>query len=273
MTIYRALPQRSLPTVGAWCFLDRFGPQAVTMRVEPHPHSGLQTVTWPLAGEIRHRDAMGNDAVLRGGQLNLMTSGAGIAHSEYSLGYGAAEIDALQLWIALPEATRNGPRGFEHHATLPTIALTALRGDDAEAVVVMGALAGVTSPATVHTPLVGAQVRLAPGSAVRVPVEAHWEHVAVLLEGDLAVAAAVDGSGNGRSEPTAPRRNDLLYLGAGRTGIELASEQGALLFLLGGEPLADDLVMWWNFVGRSHEEIVQARDEWESGSGHFGGSS
>lgn len=269
MTVYRALPQRSLPTVGAWCFLDRFGPQAVTMRVEPHPHAGLQTVTWPLTGEIRHRDAMGNDAVLRGGQLNLMTSGAGIAHSEYSLGDGAAEIDALQLWIALPEATRNGPRGFEQHAALPTVTLTASRGDDAEAVVVMGALAGVTSPATTHTPLVGAQVRLAPGS-VRVPLEAHWEHAVVLLEGGVAVAAAVDGSGNAHNEPTVPQRNDLLYLGAGRAGIELSSDRGALVFLIGGQPFDDDLVMWWNFVGRSHEEIVEARDDWESGSERFG---
>ena len=120
MNVQRALPQRALPTVGAWCFLDRFGPHRATMRVEPHPHMGLQTVTWPLAGEVRHRDSIGSDVVLRPGQLNLMTSGAGIAHSEYSLGDEPAELNGLQLWIALPEDSRAGDRGFERHETFPS---------------------------------------------------------------------------------------------------------------------------------------------------------
>ncbi|MES1170905.1 MAG: pirin family protein, partial [Actinomycetota bacterium] len=103
MSVRRSLPPRGLPTVGAWCFLDRFGPQDVTMRVEPHPHMGLQTVTWPLSGEIRHRDTLGSDIVLRPGALNLMTSGEGIAHSEYSIGDEPTTLDALQPWVALPE--------------------------------------------------------------------------------------------------------------------------------------------------------------------------
>jgi redox-sensitive bicupin YhaK (pirin superfamily) len=265
MNVQRALPQRALPTVGAWCFLDRFGPQHTTMRVEPHPHMGLQTVTWPLLGEVRHRDSLGSDVLLRAGQLNLMTAGAGIAHSEYSVGEGAVELDALQLWIALPEHARWETPGFERHEALPTVTLSASEGADAEATVLMGPLAGVTSPATTHSPLVGAQIRIAAGSRVRIPLDPAWEHALVLLEGDLE-APAVDDDG----AAVRPGRNDLFYLGSARDHIEVASQRGALAFLLGGEPFEEELVMWWNFVGRSHEEIVQARDEWEARSTRFG---
>ena len=266
MTVQRALPQRGLPTVGAWCFLDRFGPQRTTMRVEPHPHMGLQTVTWPLAGEVRHRDSIGSNAVLSPGQLNLMTAGSGIAHSEYSLGDDAVDLDALQLWIALPEATRDGASGFERHENLPTITLPAHRGDDAEAVVIMGTLDGVTSPAMTHTPLVGAQVRVAAGSRLDIPLTTDWEYAVVVLEGDLEVQASAEPG----AASTRPGRNDLMYLGADRDRIEVSSRDGALVFLLGGEPFEDELVMWWNFVGRSHEEIVEAREAWEANSERFG---
>jgi hypothetical protein len=266
MNVQRALPQRSLPTIGAWCFLDRFGPQRVTMRVEPHPHMGLQTVTWPLLGEVRHRDSIGSDAVLSPGQLNLMTAGSGIAHSEYSLGDGAVELDALQLWIALPDAARWGESGFERHESLPTMPLPALHGPDAEAIVVLGSLGDVASPATTYSPLVGAQIRVAPGSRVQIPLASDWEHAIVVLEGELEVKASAAAG----DEPTRPGRNDLLYLGTGRDHVDVASHTGALVFLLGGEPFEEELVMWWNFVGRSHEEIVQAREEWEASAARFG---
>jgi len=271
MNVQRALPQRALPTVGAWCFLDRFGPQLTTMRVEPHPHMGLQTVTWPLIGEVRHRDSLGSDVLLRAGQLNLMTAGSGVAHSEYSVGEGDVELDALQLWIALPEHARWGARGFERHESLPTLTLPASVGGDAEATVIMGRLAGVVSPATTYSPLVGAQIRVAPGSRVRVPLEPTWEHALVLLDGDIQALAfdAVDALGD-VDRDVRPGRNDLFYLGANRDHVELASKSGALVLLLGGEPFEEELVMWWNFVGRSHEEIVEARDEWDSRSSRFG---
>lgn len=259
MTVTRTLPQRELPTVGAWCFLDRFGPQEATMRVEPHPHIGLQTVTWPLTGEVRHRDSLGSDVVLKPGALNLMTSGHGIAHSEYSLGDEPVELDALQLWVALPESARHGAASFESHSVLPTVPLTALTGDEGMAVVVMGTLADVTSPATTHTPIVGAQISIHPGSTVQIPLEAAWEHAIVLLSGDATV--------DGRHSPT---RGDLLYLGAHRDGIEIASDGGAQVFLIGGEPFADDLVMWWNFVGRTHEEIEEAWHQWQNATTRFG---
>ena len=258
MTVHRSLPQRQLPMIGAWCFLDRFGLQVTTMRVEPHPHIGLQTVTWPFTGQTRHRDALGSDVVIKRGELNIMTSGAGISHSEYSVGDGPVATDALQLWVALPESRRHGERDFERHTNLP---IAEFEGG-AAAVVVVGELAGIRSPATVYTPIVGAEVFLPAGTRITLPLEPGWEHAVVGVDGEPLVFADTD--------PTAVPVNGLLYLGLGRTGIELESATDATVFLLGGEPFESDIVMWWNFVGRNHDEIVAARDAWEAGSERFG---
>ena len=259
MAVHRSLPQRDLPTVGAWCFFDRFGPQDAVMRVDPHPHIGLQTVTWPLVGEIRHRDSLGSDVTIRRGALNIMTSGRGISHSEYSLGEDPGPLDALQLWITLPENRRHGDPDFERHEDLPAVSFPG-----GSATVVVGEFAGVASPATVHTPLVGAELVLEPGARIRLPLRSDWEHAITLVEGEAQAHAGRDG------EATALGPMDLLYLGVRRDGVEVSSATGAVLFLLGGEPFADDLVMWWNFVGRDHAEIVEAREAWESGSDRFG---
>lgn len=262
MRVQRSLPQRGLPTIGAWCFVDRFGPEDALMRVEPHPHIGLQTVTWPVTGEIRHRDGLGSDVVLRSGQLNLMTSGRGIAHSEYSLGDSPRPIDGVQLWVALPEHARHRDPSFETHATLPTVALDAARGR-ADATVMLGSLAGVSSPATVWTPIVGAQLALAPRTVVSLPLEPAWEHGLLLLHGDVAVATASDGA------LPAPPTSGILYIGTGREGMTLSSSTGATVMLLGGAPLDEPLVMWWNFVARTHDEIVEARHAWNHRTGRF----
>ncbi|MER7797372.1 pirin family protein [Microbacterium sp. NPDC096154] len=264
MAVQRSLPQRDLPTVGAWCFFDRFGPQDAVMRVDPHPHIGLQTVTWPLVGEVRHRDSLDSDVTISRGVLNIMTSGRGISHSEYSVGDEPAPLDALQLWIALPEARRHGAPDFERHGDLPSLTLHASEGADAAATVVVGELAGAVSPATVHTPIVGAEVVLTPGSRVRIPLRPEWEHAIAAVEGDLLAHAGRHG------EPTSLGPLDLFYLGVSRDHVEVSSESGGMFFLLGGEPFEDDLVMWWNFVGRDHDEIVAAREEWEAGSDRFG---
>lgn len=274
MNVRRALPQRDLPLVGAWCFLDRFGPQVTRMRVEPHPHIGLQTVTWPFVGDVRHRDSVGSDVTVRRGALNLMTSGAGIAHSEYSLGEdhldtapsspldtAAAPLDALQLWVALPESRRHGVPAFEQHAVLPEVEVPAVAGAAGAATVVLGDFAGVSSSATTFTPIVGAEIRVPAGSRLRLPLHATWEYALVGVDGDVTVHADPD---------VALDDAHLLYLGIARDAVELSSTHGATLFLLGGEPFEDDIVMWWNFVGRSHEEIVDAREAWESASDRFG---
>ena len=258
MNVLRVLPHRNLPTIGAWCFLDRFGPADTRMRVEPHPHIGLQTVTWPLVGEIRHRDSVGSDADLRRGQLNLMTAGNGISHSEYSIGDDPTPLDALQFWVVLPESARHGAAGFERHTELPQLPLPADEGQDATATVVLGEFAGTSSPATVHTPIVGAEIRIPAGARLHLPLRSGWEHGLMLVEGDAVVAT------HGMSS------NDMLYLGDSRDSVEVSSAQGALLFLIGGEPFEDEIVMWWNFAGRTHEEIVEARTEWEAASARFG---
>ncbi|KJL26679.1 Quercetin 2,3-dioxygenase [Microbacterium azadirachtae] len=263
MNVMRSLPSKDVPTIGAWCFLDRFGPADVRMRVEPHPHIGLQTVTWPLVGEIRHRDTLDSDVVLRRGQLNLMTAGNGIAHSEYSVGEEAGPLDALQLWVVLPDGAATGSPGFEQHLSLPGLALSAERGSDADVTVVMGTYAGVASPATAYTPIVGAEIRLEPGSRVALPLDPAWEHGLVLVDGDARVSAA-------DLNETALSADDVLFLGDSRQSAIVGSDGGALLFLLGGEPFEQDLVMWWNFAARSHDEIALAREDWEAGSDRFG---
>ena len=264
MEVHRALPQRDLPLVGAWCFLDRFGPQDTLMRVEPHPHIGLQTVTWPLVGEVHHRDSLGSDVLVQRGALNIMTSGVGIAHSEYSVGDGPVPLDALQLWVALPEDRRHGEPAFERHDDLPVVTLPSDGGRPAEVAVVVGSFGGATSPATMHTPIVGAEIFLPAGARVTLPLVPEWEYALAGVDGAVEVAASDDGA-------TTLDRSHLLYLGLGREEVVVTTaDDEATLFLLGGAPFDDEIVMWWNFVGRSHDEIVEAREAWESGSARFG---
>ncbi|KAA9106442.1 pirin family protein [Microbacterium rhizomatis] len=261
MEVHRALPQRDLPMVGAWCFLDRFGPQRTRMRVEPHPHIGLQTVTWPFVGEVHHRDSVGSDVVISRGALNIMTSGAGIAHSEYSVGEEAIPLDALQLWVALPESRRAGAPDFERHDDLPRVTLVADQGETGEAIVVLGEFGGATSPATAYTPIVGAELRIPAGSRVHLPLHPDWEYALAGVEGAASLSLP---------EATLIDPEHLLYLGTGREDLVIGGDTDTVVFLLGGEPFEDDIVMWWNFVGRTHEEIVDARDAWEQGSPRFG---
>jgi len=252
--VMRTLPQRVLPTVGAWCFLDHFGPHTTPMNVNPHPHIGLQTVTWPFQGEIRHRDSVGSDVVVRPRQLNIMTAGRGIAHSEISQAADAATVShGLQLWTALPGEHRDTAPHFEQHRYLPFYELPGLR-----ALVFLGTLDTVTSPATTYSPILGADITLNPGAAATVPLTHYHEHAVMVIEGDLSVVDDT-GADEGTDVPAGP----LLYLGTGRSGLTLTSRTGAHLILLGGEPFREDIVMWWNFVGRSHEDIEEARSDWE----------
>ena len=272
MAVHRSLPQRDLPMVGAWCFLDRFGPQTARMRVEPHPHIGLQTVTWPFVGEVRHRDAIGSDVVVRRGALNIMTSGAGISHSEYSVGDGEVPLDALQLWVALPESRRHGDRDFERFEQLPVVALDGEGG--ATATIVVGEFAGAASPATMYTPIVGAEIALPAGSRIRLPLNPQWEHALIGVSGAPAVSTEFGDVGapgvSVEGDEVALVDQSLLYLGIHRDHVDVQASGDAVVFLLGGEPFEADIVMWWNFVGRSHEEIVAARDAWEAGADRFG---
>nr|MDT0657417.1 pirin family protein [Micromonospora sp. DSM 115978] len=251
-TVRRLLPQRRRRMIGAWCFVDHFGPDEVAgrpgMQIPPHPHTGLQTVTWLAEGEILHRDSLGNRQSIRPGQLNVMTAGHGIAHSEQSPPDHPPVMHGLQLWVALPDGARSGPPGFDHHAELPRF-----READLTATVLVGTLAGVSSPAVVHTPLVGAEARIPAGGGARLPVDPGFEYGALVMSGAAEVAGVALAPGS------------LLYLGAGRRDVEVRGLADARLALIGGAPFDEPLVMWWNFVGRSHEEIVAARADWMAG--------
>jgi redox-sensitive bicupin YhaK (pirin superfamily) len=250
--VHRLLPQRALPMVGAWCFFDRFDERAL-MRVLPHPHTGLQTVTWPLVGDIRHRDSVGSDVTLRPGELNLMTSGRGVSHSEFSIGETPGPLEGLQFWVALPPDAAAGEAAFETHADLPVFTDGAL-----QATVFLGGLGGVRSPATTHTPIVGADARLSDAASATIPLLPGFEYAIAVLSGALRVGDALLTSG------------PMLYLGLGRDHVTVSAEGDVRFILLGGEPFAEDLIMWWNFVGRSHDDIVSARDDWEAQAGRFG---
>jgi redox-sensitive bicupin YhaK (pirin superfamily) len=250
--VRRLLPHRQRRMIGAWCFVDHFGPDDVAgrpgMEVPPHPHTGLQTVTWLVDGVIEHRDSLGSYQTIEPGQLNLMTSGHGIAHSEYTPPEHPALMHGLQLWIALPEDARHGPARFEHHDSMPV-----QRIGRATVTLVVGQLGPDRSPARVHTPLLGAEMAFAGANRLRLPVEQDFEHGVLVMAGSAAVAGTDLAPGS------------LLYLGPGREEISLAVPGPARLFLLGGVPFDEPLVMWWNFVGRSHEEIVAAREDWMAG--------
>ncbi|WFE43370.1 pirin family protein [Verrucosispora sp. WMMD1129] len=251
-TVRRLLPQRTRRLVGAWCFVDHFGPDDVAQRpgmeVPPHPHTGLQTVTWLLDGEILHRDSLGNQQPIRPGQLNVMTSGHGIAHSERSPAEHPPLMHGVQLWVALPDEARAGGADFAHHAELPR-----WRDGDLDVTLLVGELAGERSPARVHTPLLGAQLELAGSAVAGLPLRRDFEYALLALDG----AGEVDG------QPLVP--GALLWLGAGRDVLRLRGEPGSRLMLLGGTPFEEPLVMWWNFVGRDHDEIVAAREDWMAG--------
>lgn len=258
LQVRRALPHRMRRRVGAWCFLDHYGPVSLApaasgMRVGPHPHMGLQTVSWLFAGEVLHRDSLGSLQSIRPGQLNLMTAGRGISHAEETPKNHPAELHGLQFWIALPDKTRNGEAAFDHHPTLPGIAR-----DGVEATLIVGEGLGERSPAKVHSPLVGLDLRFNDVGRRQLPLETGFEHALIVIEGTLSAAGATMTPGN------------LYYLGRGRENLEIGNPAPARAFLLGGAPFEEEVLLWWNFVGRSTEEMQTARREWEAQAARFG---
>lgn len=249
MDVRRTLPQRQRSLIGAWCFLDHYGPDRVGdtggMRVPRHPHTGLQTVSWLFTGEIEHRDSAGYHAMVRPGEVNLMTAGRGISHSEFSTP-DTVVLHGAQLWVALPEKARHMEPTFEHYRPEP------VGGTGWTLRVFLGSLAGSTSPVTTHTPLLGAEILIDAGTEMRLDLEKSFEHGVLLDAGELRL----DG------RPVA--RDELAYLPVGRSYLTLAAgAEPVRALIIGGEPLGEQIVMWWNFVGRSHEEVVKYRAQWQ----------
>jgi redox-sensitive bicupin YhaK (pirin superfamily) len=248
MHVRRTLPQRDRTFVGAWCFADHYGPDDVTetggMVVPPHPHTGLQTVSWLFAGEIEHRDSAGHHALVRPGELNLMTGGLGVSHSEVSTPR-TTTLHGVQLWLALPDHARDMPATFEHYAP-PVVA-----GAGWRASVFLGSLLGQTSPVRTATPLLGAELVLDPGAALGLATDPGFEHGLLLDTGSVVV------------EGQQVKPAELAYLEPGRSRIAVEALEASRVVVLGGPPFGEEIVMWWNFVARTHEEVVAAREEWQ----------
>jgi quercetin 2,3-dioxygenase len=277
LAVTRVLPTKGRRTVGAWCFVDLMGPvdpdDPDPMEVGPHPHIGLSTVTWLLEGEALHTDSLGTEQVIRPGQLNLMTAGAGISHAELA---ARPPFRGAQLWVAQPEATRHAASAFEHHAELPTVELAGegVGGRDTGAVgaggargsLLIGGLAdgpgggpgGVRSPARADTGLLGADLTLRSGRTV-VPLDPRFEHAIAPLDGRVKVGEAI----------VEPGWLALVPLGAQELPLEVR-DGGARVLLLGGAPLGEPIAMWWNFVARDRDELTRAWRDWNDRTGRFG---
>lgn len=248
LTVRRALPNKNLKTIGPWCFLDHFGPARAPVRVGPHPHIGLQTVTWLISGEIVHRDSLGSELPIRPGQLNLMTAGRGIAHSEESPATYDSLTHGVQLWIALPETHRFCEPAFEHHPELPR-----LNKDGMDITLLMGADCKEQSPARTYSPASALDIVLSDSGSRTLPLTPGFEYGLIVTDGE----ARIDGV------PLRP--GGLLVPQTSLTGLQIENTAPARLFIVGGAPLNEKIILWWNFVARRHEEIAEARERWESG--------
>ncbi|MGW4311646.1 MULTISPECIES: pirin family protein [Streptomyces] len=250
--VRRLLPNLGRRMVGAWAFVDHYGPDDIAdepgMQVPPHPHMGLQTVSWLHEGEVLHRDSLGSLQQIRPRELGLMTSGRAISHSEESPKPHARFLHGAQLWVALPGSDRHVEPRFEHHTGLPAVTAPGLT-----ATVILGELDGAASPGTAYTPIVGADLTLTAGAEARLPLDPDFEYAVLSMSGE----AEIDGV------PVLP--GSMLYLGCGRTELPLRAASDAGLMLLGGEPFAEEIVMWWNFIARSHDDISRAREDWVKG--------
>ena len=254
--VRRALPRRGLRTVGAWCFADHMGPEVVTetsgLDVGPHPHIGLQTFTWLIEGEVMHQDSLGNAQLIRPGQVNLMTAGRGIVHTEDSLRDGA-RLHAAQLWIALPPGLVDCPPAFEHHPTLPR-----WQEGDTRLTLLAGRYGGQTAPTRVHSPLLGLDLESVGASRLTLTLEPGFEYGLLPLVGSVGIEGEVF------------QADEFAYLGTGRSALQIELAAGARALLLGGEPFAEPVLMWWNFVGFSKAAIAEAQRQWEHGDARFG---
>jgi quercetin 2,3-dioxygenase len=252
LNVRRLLPLRLRRSVGAWCFVDHYGPASVDgvkgMAVPPHPHIGLQTVTWLFEGNVLHKDSLGTEQLIKPGQLNLMTAGRGIAHSEESPAEHDPRLHGVQLWVALPEAARRTAPAFEHHSDLPKT-----RAEGLGITVFLGGLTGTISPATTFSHLIGAELLAHRDVRTSLALADRFEHVVFVADGSAVVAGVALQPGR------------MLYLAPGHDEVPVAAPVGTRLMLLGGVPLGENLLMWWNFVARTPEEVAIAIADWEEG--------
>lgn len=256
MLIRRALPHRERRMIGAWCFLDHAGPVDVShgqgMRVGPHPHIGLQTFSWLIEGEVLHRDSLGYEQILRPGQVNLMTAGQGISHSEESPAQRPNNLQLAQLWIALPDSHRHMAPAFEHYPVLPRCGFGGF-----ETTLLVGKMGPQTSPVQVFSPLLAMDLACSAAAQGTLPLDAEFEHGLLVLEG----SAQVNFAGQATQSVEA---GTLLYLAPGCTELSISCPGAGRVLLIGGEPFKENVLLWWNFVGRTRDEIATATETWNA---------
>ena len=254
ISVRRLLPRQERRLVGPWCFIDVFGPvdqgRAKVMDVPPHPHIGLQTVTWLFEGDAVHKDSLGSEALATPGTLNLMTAGRGIAHSEETPAGAKGILHGVQLWLALPDPHRQTEPAFDHYRQRPMVDVPGGR-----ATVILGRMWEVSARARTFSPLLAAELVADRAPRMIVPLDGTFEHALLPIDAGYVLGGV----------PLVPDR--LYYLGTGREELCLPIRGGGRprALLLGGLPLGETVLMWWNFVARTSEEIVAAREDWQAG--------
>lgn len=245
--IRRALPSSDRKTIGAWCFLDHFGPLDLTnsegLRVGPHPHIGLQTFTYPLVGEILHRDSLGSKQKIQPGQVNLMTAGKGISHSEESL--PDTTLHGVQLWIALPDSVRHMEPNFIHYENIPSLKL-----DNIQVNILAGEFLDTASPVKVYSPLVALELIAMEDTTTHLSLNPKFEYGVLPLIGDIEIANELVDI------------DTLLYLPCGKPSTPIRVQKGSRILIIGGEPFQEDILIWWNFVARTRDEMIEASNAW-----------
>jgi redox-sensitive bicupin YhaK (pirin superfamily) len=251
----RVLPFAKRRMVGPYIFFDRMGPKDLApglpreADVRPHPHIGLSTITYLFDGEIMHRDSLGSEQSIRPGEVNWMTAGRGITHSERfeRLRREGGPLDGIQAWVALPDAREETDPGFWHYAS------EALPGFDSDGVagrLIAGRLSGVQSPVIVDSPQFYVHWRLRAGSRVSLPAE-YPERAVYVVRGEVEVDGQRVDVGS------------MAVLASGEASC-IAGITDAVVMALGGEPVGPRYIDW-NFVSSSQERIEQAREDWKAG--------
>jgi redox-sensitive bicupin YhaK (pirin superfamily) len=251
--VRRALPSAQKQMVGPFIFFDQFGPVMMQsgqgIDVRPHPHIGLSTVTWLFDGSIFHRDSLGSEQPISPGELNWMTAGRGIVHSERTAPADLAQerkVFGIQSWVALPKQHEETAPTFDHVA-MEKLPVIEDRGISAR--VVAGSIYGATSPVKTHSDLFYADVQLQAGAALPLPAD-HEERGVYVAEGEIEIAEQAFEAGR------------LLVFKPGDL-ITIRAKTNARVMLLGGEPMDGPRYIWWNFVSSSKDKIEAAKDDWK----------
>lgn len=252
--VRRLLPSVPRQMIGPFIFFDHFGPTVLPpgkgMDVRPHPHIGLATVTYLFEGAITHRDSLGNEQVIRPGDVNWMTAGRGIAHSERSPTAeraGVARLHGLQTWVALPQADEETEPGFFHH---PVAALPMQEQGGVRLRVIAGHAFRMRSPVQTFSDTLYTAAEMAAGSKFILPAE-HEERGIYVVEGEVSVA--------GQALPA-----QHMAVVEENLDVEIRAGTAATLMLLGGEKVTGRRYIWWNFVSSSKERIEAAKEDWRA---------